>query len=99
MTGMGFDDGYLAQGGDLGSAISRYQASSFDACKGMHLNMCMMPPPSNAQDLAVDDVEKEALPRGQAFLGTGFAYALEQGTRTGTIGLTLSASPIALLAW
>lgn len=34
MEGLGFKSGYLAQGGDLGSAVSRYQAANCDSCKG-----------------------------------------------------------------
>ena len=99
MVGLGFGSGYLSQGGDLGSFVSRFQAAKRDSCKGMHLNMCMVPKPSNADELPVDDLEKSALPRGLAFRETGFAYALEHGTRTGTIGLALSASPLAMLSW
>lgn len=56
-------------------------------------------PPSNADELPVDELEKKALPRGGTFRENGFAYALEHGTRTGTIGLALSSSPLALLSW
>lgn len=34
MEGLGFKSGYLAQGGDLGSFVSRHQATYFDSCKG-----------------------------------------------------------------
>jgi microsomal epoxide hydrolase len=34
-----------------------------------------------------------------AFITTGLAYAIEQGTRPSTIGLVLSTNPMALLAW
>lgn len=100
MLGLGFGgSGYLSQGGDLGSFVSRIQAASYDACKGYHLNMVAAAPPENAQELEIDEVEARALPRGKAFHETGSAYGMEHGTRTGTIGLALSASPLALLAW
>ena len=99
MVGLGFGDGYLAQGGDIGSFVSRTLAAKYDACKGMHLNMFSLPPPENKDELPVDELEKKCLPKGQEFFDTGFAYALEHGTRTGTIGLALSASPLALLSW
>lgn len=98
MTGLGFR-AYLAQGGDLGSYISRIQSAACDACKGCHLNMLDVPPPKNKDELHLEDIEREALPRGAEFRSTGFAYALEHGTKTATIGLVLSSSPIALLAW
>ncbi|GAB7365446.1 hypothetical protein MBLNU230_g6520t1 [Neophaeotheca triangularis] len=99
MLGLGFGSGYLAQGGDLGSFISNLQAVSYDACKGFHLNMVAVGPPENAEKLHIDEVEAKALPRGKAFHAYGSAYGMEHGTRTGTIGLALSSSPLALLAW
>jgi len=38
MEGLGFK-GYIAQGGDVGSAVSRYLAE-FDSCKGMCFQLC-----------------------------------------------------------
>ena len=99
MIGLGFGSGYLAQGGDLGSFVSRLLAMNYDACKGMHVNMMGMPPPENFDKLLVDELEKKALQKATEFLDTGNAFALEQGTRTATIGLALSASPLALLSW
>jgi microsomal epoxide hydrolase len=98
MRGLGFSK-YLAQGGDLGSFVSRIQASASDACVGMHLNMLPMGPPENQADLKIDEVEAAAMPRGQQFRDSGSSYALEHGTRTATIGLALTASPIAMLSW
>ena len=34
MEALGFGGGYIAQGGDLGSFVSRKSAEEFDACKG-----------------------------------------------------------------
>jgi len=98
MRGLGFSK-YLAQGGDLGSFVSRIQASASDACVGLHLNMLAMGPPENQADLKIDEVEAAAMPRGQEFRSHGSSYALEHGTRTATIGLALAASPIAMLSW
>ncbi|TKA71164.1 hypothetical protein B0A49_05193 [Cryomyces minteri] len=119
MVGLGFESGYIAQGGDIGSFVSRTLAVHHEACKGialftalshymavelisdpgMHLNMCMVAPPENASELKTEEMELEALQRAQAFRDSGFAYAMEHGTRTATIGLALSSSPLALLAW
>ncbi|KAK4546407.1 hypothetical protein LTR36_002084 [Oleoguttula mirabilis] len=99
MIGLGFESGYLSQGGDLGSFVSRTQAFKYDSCKSMHLNMCVVPPQVRKKDLPMSEIEKKAIPRGDEFQSTGFAYAMEHGTRTGTIGLVLSASPLAMLAW
>lgn len=99
MLGLGFGSGYIAQGGDLGSMISRYLAANKDECKGMHLNFAPLPRPENADELPLEKVEQEALPRAQWFRDIGSAYSLEHGTRTATIGHALSASPVALLSW
>lgn len=34
MQQLGFEDGYIAQGGDVGSGVSRMLAKRFDSCKG-----------------------------------------------------------------
>ncbi|KAI5250677.1 alpha/beta-hydrolase [Aureobasidium subglaciale] len=63
------------------------------------VNLYTLPPPSNADSLHISDLEKKGLERGKAFRDSGSAYAMEHGTRTATIGLTLSSSPLALLSW
>ncbi|KIV83495.1 hypothetical protein PV11_05516 [Exophiala sideris] len=95
MLGLGFGSGYIAQGGDLGSFVSRFLAMTSDACKGMHVNMMI---PSGNPDTA-DEQVKKAMQKAGEFIDTGYAFALEQGTRAATIGLALSASPLALLCW
>ena len=99
MVGLGFGSGYLAQGGDLGSFVSRLLAMKYDACKGMHVNMMAMPALESSDESSMDEPEKRALRKATEFLDTGLAFQLEQGTRTATIGLALSASPLALLSW
>ena len=51
------------------------------------------------QDKEVSDAEKVMLARMDEFWNTGMAYAREHGTRTATIGLVLSSSPLAMFAW
>lgn len=34
MINLGFGTGYVVQGGDVGSRVSRYIALQYDACKG-----------------------------------------------------------------
>jgi len=99
MCGLGFEAGYLSQGGDIGSYISQHLASHHEECKGMHVNMLTVRPQEGGEGKAVDDVEKAALPRGKEFMDAGLAYAKEHGTRPATIGLALSASPLAMLCW
>jgi len=99
MCGLGFEKGYLAQGGDVGSGICFIQAARFDECKSMHVNMCMIDPELVKAATEMDEVEAKAVPRAGAFMTNGMAYAMEHGTRPATIGLALSASPLAMLSW
>ncbi|GAM88923.1 hypothetical protein ANO11243_069570 [Dothideomycetidae sp. 11243] len=99
MHQLGFSDGYIAQGGDLGSFVARQSAQQDAACKAFHVNMCMIPPPENKDTLPMDELEIKAAPKGKRWIDYGTSYGQEHGTRTGTIGLVLSASPLAMLAW
>jgi microsomal epoxide hydrolase len=36
MVGLGFGNGYIAQGGDIGSYVARILGSKFDECKAVH---------------------------------------------------------------
>ena len=96
MVGLGFESGYFAQGGDLGSFVSRILALKYESCKGMHVNMMGMPPETSGE-LSV--VEQAAIQKATEAIDTGHAFALEQGTRPATIGHVLSSSPLALLSW
>ncbi|KAI9170826.1 putative epoxide hydrolase [Paramyrothecium foliicola] len=98
LLGLGFESGYLAQGGDLGSFVSRFLAVTYDACKGMHVNM-MGIPFSDGPVTPSDEQEKNALAKATEFMDTRYAFALEQGTRPATMGHVLSSSPLALLSW
>lgn len=95
MVGLGFKSGYISQGGDLGSFLSRILALTSESCKAVHLNMMVVPPGEEPQD----DQEKDALSKAAEFMDTSYGFALEQGTRPATIGFALSSSPLALLSW
>lgn len=95
MLGLGLD-GYLVQGGDIGSYTSRI-IGTYDACKAMLLNFSVMRCPD--ENLPVEDYELEALKRGDEFAKYGTAYSVEHATRPSTIGFTLASSPLALLSW
>lgn len=47
----------------------------------------------------LSEVEKKGVARAEDFGTLGNAYAREHGQRPATVGLVLSSSPIALLAW
>jgi pimeloyl-ACP methyl ester carboxylesterase len=100
MIGLGFGDGYIAQGGDVGSFITRILGATAPACKVAHLHLCTGTGAESEEDIKkLSKEEKEGLERMKEFGWLGNAYAREHGTRPSTIGLALSASPIALLSW
>ncbi|KAK6212132.1 epoxide hydrolase [Colletotrichum tabaci] len=99
MLDLGFGGGYAAQGGDVGSFTARL-LSGYKECKAFHVNMLF----PEERDIAggtdgLSPQDLERLQRGRAWGSTGNGYAVEHGTRPATIGLVLSASPLALLAW
>lgn len=93
--------GYLVQGGDIGSLVARVIAATYDECKGMHLNFAEIAGMTDkaSPDDKLSDMEKEGLERRDKFWRVGRGYATMHGTKPSTIGLVLSSSPIALLAW
>jgi len=99
MVGLGFGNGYVAQGGDIGSYVARVLGSKFSECKAVHLNFCGMQRPENVSNDSLSETEQNALERTKHFPMTGFAYALEHATRPSTIGFVLSSNPVALLSW
>ncbi len=102
LLSLGFGSaGYLVQGGDIGSMISRAVAATYDECKGMHVNMMFSKDiePKSPSDVYLTEVEKKGIQRMRDFKTKGYGYNLEHGTKPSTIGLVLSSSPIAQLAW
>ena len=98
MHGLGFGDGYIAQGGDIGSYTCRF-LSKYPSCKAIHLNFSRMDKPPNVPDSEMNSKEAQGLSRATDFGERASAYALEHGTRPATIGFVLSSSPVALFAW
>ncbi|GME34403.1 Alpha/Beta hydrolase protein [Neofusicoccum parvum] len=97
---LGFEQsGYAVQGGDIGSVISRTLATTYSQCKVIHVNFSPMLKPEGVEDSSINELEAKQLKRAEEFFKSGHAYGLEHGTRPATIGLALSSSPIALLAW
>lgn len=58
-----------------------------------------MQKPDSISDSEPDEVEQQGIQATTNFALYAFAYALEQGTRPATIGFTLDANPLSLLAW
>jgi pimeloyl-ACP methyl ester carboxylesterase len=90
---------YVAQGGDVGAAIT--DAMGRQAPEGLvaiHTNLLVTA--LGGMSLGTDtEEERAAAAQGAAFRATGFGYFLEQATRPQTIGYALLDSPIALAAW
>ncbi|KAG8528412.1 uncharacterized protein KY384_007330 [Bacidia gigantensis] len=100
MINLGFSTGYVATGGDIGSGVARIMAVRHDECKAIQINFCpIRNPPEHYPRESLTEFEKSCVERGETFLQTGAAYAMEQGTRPSTLGLALNSSPLALLAW
>lgn len=100
MRGLGFSSGYISQGGDIGSFVSRILGVRSDACKAVHLHLCVGVGPESEEEMkSLSQQEQQALKRQGDFGNLGNAYGREHGTRPSTVGLVLSSSPVALLAW
>jgi pimeloyl-ACP methyl ester carboxylesterase len=91
---------YVAQGGDVGAAVTDAMGRHGPAgLIGIHVNLI-------AQAIGIKDLlpaeseqERAAHDALNAFTTDGFGYFLEQSTRPQTIGYSLVDSPIGLAAW
>ncbi|KAL1856705.1 hypothetical protein Plec18170_003676 [Paecilomyces lecythidis] len=99
MKDIGFESGYVVQGGDIGSRVARVIAVDYESCKAVHLNVCFMRRPNGVTDEHLTASEKSGIERLNHWLATGTGYGFMHGTRPSTIGHVLSTSPVALLAW
>jgi pimeloyl-ACP methyl ester carboxylesterase len=89
---------YVAQGGDVGAAITDAMGRQGAAgLIGIHTNLFV---PALGGAMPTDtEQERAAAEQIAAFRATGFGYFLEQATRPQTIGYALLDSPVALAAW
>ena len=67
--------------------------------KGATVTYLAPSPDETPKEGILEAREREHLAKSQEWRKSGMGYALEQSTRPATIGLALSASPLALLAW
>jgi pimeloyl-ACP methyl ester carboxylesterase len=89
---------YVAQGGDVGAAVTDAMARQAPAgLLGIHMNLLVTalasPQPAESEE------ERAALDALATFNTSGRGYFLEQATRPQTIGYALLDSPVALAAW
>jgi pimeloyl-ACP methyl ester carboxylesterase len=89
---------YVAQGGDVGAAITDAMGRrAAQGLIGIHTNLFV---PALGGTMPTDtEQERAAVEQISVFRATGFGYFLEQATRPQTIGYALLDSPVALGAW
>jgi pimeloyl-ACP methyl ester carboxylesterase len=89
---------YVAQGGDVGAAVTDAMGRQAAAgLIGIHTNL-FVPALGGAMPTDTEE-ERAAAEQIGVFRATGFGYFLEQATRPQTIGYGLLDSPVALAAW
>jgi pimeloyl-ACP methyl ester carboxylesterase len=90
---------YVAQGGDVGAAVTDTMGRQAPAgLLGIHLNF-LRTALAGTPGPAESDEERAAIDAIATFRTSGFGYFLEQSTRPQTIGYGLLDSPVALAAW
>jgi pimeloyl-ACP methyl ester carboxylesterase len=90
--------GYVAQGGDVGAAVTDAMGRQApEGLLGIHTNLLVTvlggPQPAESEQ------ERAAADQLATFRESGFGYFLEMATRSQTIGYALLDSPVALAAW
>ncbi len=93
---------YVAQGGDVGAAVTDAMARQApEGLLGVHINvLTAVVVPGIADQLpAESEQERAAHDALNTFTTDGSAYFLEMATRPQTIGYALLDSPVALAAW
>jgi len=91
---------YVAQGGDVGAAVTDAMARQApDGLVGIHLNFLRTALSDPAPGPTDSEEERAAAAAIATFKESGFGYFLEQTTRPETIGYALLDSPVALAGW
>jgi pimeloyl-ACP methyl ester carboxylesterase len=89
---------YVAQGGDVGAAVTDAMARQApEGLLGIHTNL--LAPALGASLPAESEQERAAADALDTFNASGKGYFIEQDTRPQTIGYALLDSPVALAAW
>ncbi|MCS5720291.1 epoxide hydrolase N-terminal domain-containing protein [Herbiconiux sp. CPCC 205763] len=91
---------YVAQGGDVGAAVSDAMGRHApDGLVGVHMNLLAVAIGIKDHLPAESDEERTALAALNEFTTDGYGYFFEQSTRPQTIGYSLLDSPVGLAAW
>jgi pimeloyl-ACP methyl ester carboxylesterase len=91
---------YVAQGGDVGAAVTDAMGRiGPEGLLGIHVNLLALAIALKDHLPAESEQERAAHEALNTFTTDGFAYFLEQSTRPQTIGYSLLDSPVGLAAW
>ncbi len=91
---------YVAQGGDVGAAVTDAMGRQApEGLLGIHVNLLALAIGLKDQLPAESEQERAAHDALDTFTTDGFGYFLEQSTRPQTIGYSLVDSPVGLAAW
>jgi pimeloyl-ACP methyl ester carboxylesterase len=91
---------YVAQGGDVGAAVTDAMGRQAPAgLRGIHMNLLLAGLGGGFPSANPSPEERAALDAIAVFRTSGNAYLIEQNTRPQTIGYALLTSPVALAAW
>jgi pimeloyl-ACP methyl ester carboxylesterase len=91
---------YVAQGGDVGAAVTDALGRQAPAgLAGIHMNLLLAGLAGGYPSAQPSEAERAALDAIATFTTSGRAYLIEQNTRPQTIGYALLDSPVALAAW
>jgi pimeloyl-ACP methyl ester carboxylesterase len=98
MRRLGYDR-YIAQGGDVGAAVTDAMGRQApEGLLGIHINL--LRGVLAGGEMPVETEKEQAAQKAvEAFRATGFGYFLEQSTRPQTVGYATLDSPVALAAW
>jgi len=98
MARLGYDSGYVAQGGDLGSAVTLQMGQQKPpGLRAIHLNFLPFFTPPVEGDPS--QAERSALKQMSYYAAKLSAYAELQRTRPQTLAYALADSPVAQAAW
>ncbi|NUT55151.1 MAG: epoxide hydrolase N-terminal domain-containing protein [Thermoleophilia bacterium] len=92
--------GYVAQGGDVGAAVTDAMGRMGpQGLRGIHVNLLALAIGLKDVLPATSETERAAHDALTLFTTDGFGYFLEQSTRPQTVGYPLLDSPVGLAAW
>jgi len=97
MVRLGYD-GYGAQGGDWGAAVTSCIGRNRGHCVAIHTNMPIGAPPAGGLDNPTEE-EQQALAALAHYQKWDSGYSKQQSTRPQTVGYALVDSPVGQMAW